>query len=236
MRFLAVAAALLSVASAVGASATTVFVSEDPSSWQRQEWHGAVGDSFSFILPEGTSHALVQMSFDAPCVPLKNGFNTGATQLTETNFTFEVVSTDAVYIGCGVPGHCHKAEGSSINAPITMGTQSLTDWLLDARKTPEDNSAQTSLDATSVGSGTGGVRLANIAPYERPAPSSTSTSTPVPKPPTKGYPTWVVGVSVSVGVVLVAIAVGVTIVQRRVQKDKEAVDMAGLEKGKVKEL
>ncbi|KZV89761.1 hypothetical protein EXIGLDRAFT_838292 [Exidia glandulosa HHB12029] len=215
MRAQEIAAALVvSCVSLVFAANTTIMVTDDPASWQRQELAGVVGDTFNIILPAGNGHSLMQVSFDAPCTALKGGFNTGVSHDKPTEFILQLKTTDPIYIACGQPGHCHNAEGSTINAPVTTGTQSLVDFTLAARKTPEDNSALTQLNQSAVGSGVS-ASVVSIGEYVAPSATSTSTPTPKPQPATKGWDTWMVGVAVAVAVVLLAIGVGVLIFTRR---------------------
>ncbi|KZW03257.1 hypothetical protein EXIGLDRAFT_744100 [Exidia glandulosa HHB12029] len=207
--------------SLVAAVQNTINVTGDASSWQHQDLHGAVGDTFSILLPQGFGHSLMQVSFDSPCAALAGGFNTGVSQKVATNFTVQLTDMDPIYIACGEPGHCHAGEVSTINAPATSGTQALYDFVMAARGTPEDtpinryyvlhtnpaspsqNSGTTQLDQSPLGSGVHAMVIGLIALIDSQPPS------PPPAPPSESYPNWVVGVAFAVALCLLVVGTGV---------------------------
>jgi len=75
----------------------------------------SVGDTVTFKFT-GTTHDVVESTFDAPCTYKDGGIYAPLSKSPNT-FIVNVTSTDPTWFFCSVPGHCNSGMVGVINAP-----------------------------------------------------------------------------------------------------------------------
>ncbi|KAG7444601.1 Cupredoxin [Guyanagaster necrorhizus] len=83
--------------------------------------YAAPGDVINFIF-EPKNHTVTQSSFEAPCVPLNGGINSGFVPVAPDNkylsaFQVKVVDDNPVWFHCEQTGHCGAGMVFAINPP-----------------------------------------------------------------------------------------------------------------------
>jgi plastocyanin len=74
-----------------------------------------MGDTVTFMF-SGSSHSVIESSFDQPCQPMTGGFSVGV-QSKMTNFTVSIMDANTHWFYCSVPGHCNSGMVGVINPP-----------------------------------------------------------------------------------------------------------------------
>ncbi|KAG5651999.1 hypothetical protein H0H81_006651 [Sphagnurus paluster] len=87
------------------------------------------GDVVNFVF-HPKNHTATQSSFNQPCVPLAEGFNSGFIPVaTENdslpNYHFHVMDTNPVWVFCQQTGHCGKGMVFAVNPPADPSPNSL---------------------------------------------------------------------------------------------------------------
>ncbi|KIK52491.1 hypothetical protein GYMLUDRAFT_251194 [Collybiopsis luxurians FD-317 M1] len=88
-----------------------------------------VGDTVNMIF-HPKNHSVTQSSFDAPCVPLAGGFNSGFQAVasdsdpTLPNFVITVNDTNPIWVHCEQKGHCGAGMVFAINPPDATSNHS----------------------------------------------------------------------------------------------------------------
>jgi plastocyanin len=115
--------ALLSLgalASIAQAATFDVDAGEDGLSFEPDTITAAVGDTVNVHFYPG-GHTATQSTFDDPCSPMSGGINSGVVNSNSGQaskmFSFQVNSTDPIWMYCGAPGHCAAGMAFVINPP-----------------------------------------------------------------------------------------------------------------------
>lgn len=88
------------------------------------------GDTIRFTFM-GNNHSVVQTSFDAPCAPAANGFNSGylpniMNQIQGApTMDLQVKDTNPMYLSCLQVTHCGRGMVFTVNAPLADKSQSM---------------------------------------------------------------------------------------------------------------
>ncbi|KAF3907957.1 hypothetical protein ABW21_db0207047 [Orbilia brochopaga] len=125
------------------ASAATFTVDINGLAFSPDSITAAVGDTVTFTFAGG-NHTVTESTFDDPCNPLANGFNSGWTGSSSETFTITVTSTAPIYFMCAAPGHCKAGMVGIINPPSSGNT-------LAAFKDAAAGADQTSFPSDAIG-------------------------------------------------------------------------------------
>jgi len=128
-----------------------------------------MGDTVTFMF-EGTSHSVVESSFDQPCEPMSGGFSVGV-QSKMINFTVDIMDSGTHWFYCSVPGHCNSGMVGVINPPSGETQMDFANKAANAAVgSPSSNSAVggmlgsgSSVSGTMMSTGTGTMKATGTA-------------------------------------------------------------------------
>ncbi|ETI23916.1 hypothetical protein G647_05723 [Cladophialophora carrionii CBS 160.54] len=155
------------VASIAHAATFDVDAGENGLSFEPDTITAAMGDTVNVHFYPG-GHTATQSTFDNPCSPMSGGINSGVVNSNSGQasqmFSFQVNTTDPIWMYCGAPGHCAAGMAFVVNPPASGNT-------LAAYQSASSGKSGSAPSAVS-----GGVLVANVENSDNDDDTSSSSS------------------------------------------------------------
>ncbi|OCT50266.1 extracellular serine-rich protein [Cladophialophora carrionii] len=155
------------VASVAHAATFDVDAGEKGLSFEPDTITAAMGDTVNVHFYPG-GHTATQSTFDDPCSPMSGGINSGVVNSNSGQasqmFSFQVNTTDPIWMYCGAPGHCAAGMAFVVNPPASGNT-------LAAYQSASSGKSGSAPSAVS-----GGVLVANVENADNDDDTSSSSS------------------------------------------------------------